>query len=106
MKYVYLFLQQPERAAVVILIMTYLFLLNLLGIIFMGKDKIAALENRFRISEKTLFVISLLGGSLGTFVGMHVFHHKTKHWYFRVFMPLIMMVHVVIIGFLIYTSVK
>ena len=40
-----------------------------------------------RIMEKTLFLVSVLGGSIGTWAGMYTFHHKTKHWYFVVGMP-------------------
>ena len=40
--------------------------------------------------ESTLFLLALMGGGLGAFLGMHGFHHKTKHWYFRLFIPLIL----------------
>lgn len=68
----------------------YVVAINIIGFFVMGMDKWKARTNRWRIPEKTLFAVSILGGSIGTLVGMHVFHHKTKHWYFRVGMPLIL----------------
>ncbi len=63
--------------------------MNLLGVLVMGSDKNRARKQRYRIPEKTLFLVSLLGGSLGTWLGMYLFRHKTKHWYFVVGMPFI-----------------
>ena len=72
----------------------YLSLINVTGFFLMGVDKNRAKRGAWRISEKTLFGCALLGGSLGTTIGMHVFHHKTKHWYFKYGMPLILMIQV------------
>ena len=59
-------------------------------------DKCKAKAHAWRIPEKTLFGLSLLGGSAGTWAGMYAFRHKTKHWYFVKGMPLIFFIHVVI----------
>ena len=56
----------------------------------MGIDKSKAKRGAWRIPEKTLFLMSIIGGSIGTWLGMYAFHHKTKHWYFVVGMPLIL----------------
>ena len=72
----------------------YLSLINVTGFFLMGVDKNRAKRGAWRISEKTLFGCALLGGSLGTTIGMHVFHNKTKHWYFKYGMPLILMIQV------------
>ena len=53
----------------------------------MWLDKKRAIENKWRIPEKTLFLIALIGGGIGTTVGMYLFRHKTKHWYFVLGMP-------------------
>lgn len=53
----------------------------------MGVDKWKAKRGRYRISEKMLFLVAVLGGALGSTLGMHVFHHKTKHWYFKYGFP-------------------
>ena len=47
-------------------------------------------------SVKSLFLFALLGGALGATLGMHLFHHKTRHWYFRWGLPLILLVQVVL----------
>ena len=73
----------------------YLLTINLLAISIMGIDKQKAKAHAWRIPEKTLFLVSLLGGSLGTWCGMYLFRHKTKHWYFVIGMPLILLFHIV-----------
>ncbi|MBR5046606.1 MAG: DUF1294 domain-containing protein [Eubacterium sp.] len=74
--------------------MNYLFIylaaINVIGFAAMGIDKSRARKEAWRIPEKTLFLISLLGGSLGSLIGMYLFHHKTRHWYFVIGMPLIL----------------
>ena len=71
--------------------------MNLLSYILMGLDKRAAQEGRWRVPEKTLFLVTALFGGLGGVMGMHVFRHKTKHWYFRVFFPVLLIVQIVIL---------
>lgn len=78
----------------------YLLFLNILGFSIMGIDKQKAKRHQWRISEKTLFMVSLLGGSIGTLVGMYFFHHKTKHWYFVLGMPLILIVQSILLLYL------
>lgn len=71
----------------------YLAFMNILGFLMMGIDKRKAIQKAYRISEKALFLCSILGGSLGSWLGMYVFRHKTRHWYFVVGMPVIFFVH-------------
>ena len=68
----------------------YLAVMNVLGVAVMWSDKRRARLHRWRIPEKVLFGVSLLGGSAGTWAGMYLFRHKTKHWYFVVGMPIIL----------------
>ena len=68
----------------------YLIIVNLIDFILMGVDKKKAIRGAWRIPEATLFLFALIGGSLGGILGMHFFHHKTKHWYFRWGMPAIL----------------
>ena len=63
------------------LLLGYLLLMNLIAFVLMGLDKRRARRDKWRISEKTLFLPAVLGGSLGAILGMRLFHHKTKHWY-------------------------
>lgn len=76
------------RTLLLIFIIYYL-IINLIGLAIMGIDKRKAIKGAYRIPEATLFCVALLGGSLGTTLGMNLFRHKTKHWYFVVGMPLI-----------------
>ncbi len=76
----------------VYIIIIYLILINITGFAVMGIDKWKARKQAWRIPEKTLFLISILGGSIGSIAGMYTFHHKTKHWYFVIGMPLILIV--------------
>ena len=56
----------------------------------MGIDKRRAKRDAWRIRERTLFLLALFGGSLGAMAGMWIFHHKTRHWYFVIGMPAIL----------------
>ena len=71
-------------------VILYLLLINLIAFALMGVDKSRARRHKWRIPEKTLFLSALLGGSIGSIVGMQVFRHKTKHWYFVVGMTCIL----------------
>ena len=59
--------------------------------IIYGADKRRARQGKWRVPEKTLFLLPLLGGSVGALLGMRVFHHKTKHWYFAWGVPAILL---------------
>lgn len=61
----------------------------MIGFTLMGLDKEKARNKKWRIPEKTLFLVALIGGSLGSWCGMYLFHHKTRHWYFVWGMPII-----------------
>ena len=80
--------------------LVYLLLINLAGLFAMGADKQFARRKKRRIPEKTLFCIALIGGSLGAFFGMHLFHHKTKHWYFLFGMPFILVCQIAVLIYL------
>ena len=82
------------------IIIIYFVAVNLIGLAAMGMDKSRAKRHAWRIPERTLFFISILGGSLGSWAGMYLFHHKTKHWYFVTGMPLILIVQTALAFFL------
>ena len=77
-----------------------LLLLNLFSFFLMGHDKQRARKKQRRVPEKTLFLSAALFGALGGTLGMFVFRHKTKHWYFRVFFPLLLVLQAGILGYL------
>lgn len=76
---------------------TYLILVNVLGLVIMHLDKNKARRGQWRIPENTLLAIAILGGSIGIFLGMQLFRHKTKKLKFVMGIPLILAVQ----GFLI-----
>lgn len=78
----------------------YLLLINALGFALMCIDKHKAKQNLWRIPEKTLFAVALLGGSLGCLCGMYAVRHKTKHLQFVIGLPLIMGVQLIVLLFL------
>ncbi len=86
----------------IIIFAIYLIIINIAGYIIMGIDKKRAIRGAFRISEASLFMIALLGGSLGSILGMQRFRHKTRHWYFKYGMPAILILQILILSLIIY----
>lgn len=72
-------------------ILIWLIVWNLAAFFAMGIDKHRAKRDAWRIRERTLFLLAVLGGSVGAIVGMQLFHHKTRHWYFKFGMPAILL---------------
>lgn len=83
-------------------VLVWLAVINLIAFALMGLDKWKARRDAWRIPEKTLFLAALLGGALGGTVGMHLFHHKTRHWYFRFGFPVLLILQLLLAGFLAY----
>lgn len=81
-------------------ILAYITLMNLIGFISMGVDKRRAIKQQWRIPEKTLFLIAFFGGSLGSVLAMHCFHHKTKAKPLSYLLPLSLIIHVIIVIFI------
>lgn len=81
----------------ILVILVYLIVMNIIGFASMGIDKSKAKRGAWRIPEKTLFLIAILGGSVGSIVGMKQFRHKTKHKTFTIGMPAILLVQAAII---------
>lgn len=76
------------------LLAVYLLAVNLAAFVLYGADKRRAKQDAWRIPEKTLFLLPLLGGSVGGILGMRMFHHKTKHWYFVWGIPAILLAQI------------
>lgn len=81
-------------------IVAALVVLNLVSFVLMALDKKRAEKDRWRISEKTLFISAALFGALGAMMGMYMLPHKTRKWYFRVFIPLFFVIQLGITVFL------
>lgn len=73
---------------------------SILDYVLMGIDKWKARRERWRVPEKTFFLVALLGGSLGAILGMYAFHHKTRHWYFKWGLPAILVAQIALGGWL------
>ena len=85
-----------------IYLVIYLIIINIAAFASMGIDKAKAKKQAWRIPEKTLFLLAIIGGSLGSIIGMQTFRHKTKHWYFKWGMPAIFVLQVALAVFLYY----
>ncbi len=83
-----------------LVIAIYLILINIIAFIMYGVDKSLAIKHRWRISEATLILLAVIGGSVGAFLGMQVFRHKTKHIKFVIGVPVIFILQVVIAFFI------
>lgn len=76
----------------------YFILINIIAFVTMGVDKKRARKHEYRISEKTLWTLAIIGGGTGAFLGMMRFRHKTKHPTFRIGFPIIMMIQLVLLA--------
>ena len=83
-----------------IIFVAYLVVINLIAFAIMGLDKNYAAKGKWRIPEKTLFLPVLLGGGIGGVLGMRVFRHKTKHWYFRWGLPALLLAQLAVLVWL------
>ena len=84
----------------------YLLAINFATFVVYGIDKRKAKKNRWRISERTLIVLAIVGGSIGAVFGMKVFHHKTKHKMFTIGIPAIIFMQLCTAAFIFYTIKK
>lgn len=81
-------------------LLLYVGVMNLIGFLIMGVDKHKAKKRAFRIPEATLFLVAIMGGSIGSIIGMYVFRHKTRHHSFTVGMPIILGLQIILVLFL------
>ena len=75
----------------------YYAVVNVLLFIFMGIDKRRAIKDKWRIKEATLLTMGLSGGGIGGFIGMKLFHHKTRKWYFYAVFAIGVILHTAIL---------
>lgn len=81
----------------------YLIIINIITFIAMYIDKKRAKMGKWRIKEYTLFILALIGGSIGAIAGMYTFRHKTKKARFVIGFPAILIIQI-LLGFMIYTD--
>ena len=78
-------------------IMIYLIIINLIAFIAMYLDKRKARYGKWRIPEQSLFILALIGGSIGAIIGMYTFRHKTKKYRFSIGFPVILILQIILI---------
>ena len=81
-----------------VIILIVLAILNVISFSLMAYDKKCARAGKRRVPEKTLFLATGLFGGLGGVLGMTLCRHKTKHWYFRVFFPVMLVLQVMLLA--------
>ena len=91
---------------VVTLLLIYFISVNIIDLFLMGLDKYKAKKYLWRIPESTLFIIAIIGGSIGCIIGMYAFRHKTRHWYFVYGMPAILFVQAAILLVILYSPLQ
>jgi len=89
---------------VILLIICYFLIINIVDFVLMGIDKSKARKQTWRIPESTLILVALIGGSLGAWIGMYTFRHKTRHKVFVIGIPLLLLVHFIITISIIFFS--
>jgi uncharacterized membrane protein YsdA (DUF1294 family) len=83
----------------ILLLWIYFIIVNIFAIVAMKIDKKRAKNKQYRISEKTLWMLALLGGGTGAYIGMVTFRHKTKHLNFRIGFFVLMILQLVLFGY-------
>ena len=84
-----------SKTTIIIFAIAVLAVMNLLSFILMAHDKRCAKQGKWRVPEKTLFLATALFGGLGGVLGMQLLRHKTRHWYFKVFFPVLLILQIV-----------
>ena len=78
-------------------ILLYLVMINLIGFLMMWSDKRRAKWGKWRIPEQTLFIVTALGGGIGTIAGMYTFRHKTKKLKFTMGLPVLVILEIILV---------
>lgn len=79
------------------MLIVYLICINIIALILYGYDKYCAINHKWRISEKTLITSAIIGGSVGAYLGMMTFRHKTNHRIFQITIPLALLIQAIIL---------
>ena len=83
---------------IILVALTIIAIMNIAAFALMGYDKRCARQGKWRVPEKTLFLVTVCFGGLGGVLGMKVFHHKTQHWYFKVFFSVLLVIQIAVIS--------
>ena len=84
-------------------ISAYYLAINIILFLAMSIDKSKAVKGKWRIPESTLFILSILGGAIGGFAAMYLFHHKNRKWSFKIIFALSLILHLALVVYIINT---
>ena len=87
-----------DKKTIILAVLAVVVVMNIAAFALMGHDKKRARQGKWRVSEKTLFLVTACFGGLGGVLGMKVFHHKTRHWYFKVVFPVLLITQIAVIS--------
>ena len=87
-----------DKKTIILAVLAIIAIMNIAAFALMGHDKKCARLGQWRVPEKTLFLVTACFGGLGGVLGMKVFHHKTLHWYFKVFFPVLLIIQIAVIS--------
>ena len=90
----------------VIYLLNYLVIINIIAFIVYGIDKLKAKQGKWRITEATLLLLAIIGGSIGAWCGVKVWHHKTLHKKFRYGIPLIIAIQIAMIWYMLKDTLQ
>lgn len=88
------------------IVLVYYLAINIILFLAMAIDKAKAVKGRWRIPESTLFILSVLGGAVGGFAAMYLFHHKNRKWSFKIIFALCLILHLVLVVFIVNTFIS
>ena len=84
------------------ILLIYLAAINVVTFFLYGIDKLKAKRSKWRISEATLILLSVFGGSIGAWLGMKAWHHKTQHKKFKYGIPFILLMQIALVAYVLY----
>ena len=87
-----------NKSTIILVAVAVVVIMNIVSFALIGHDKRCARQGKWRVPEKSLFLVTACFGGLGGVLGMKVFHHKTQHWYFRVFFPVLLIVQIAVLA--------
>ena len=87
-----------DKKTIILVALAIIAIMNIAAFALMGHDKRCARQGKWRVPEKRLFLVTACFGGLGGVLGMKVFHHKTQHWYFKVFFSVSLVMQVVVLA--------
>lgn len=86
-----------KNGTTIFIVLILLLITNAVSFLLMAHDKRCAQRGKWRVKEAHLFLATACFGGLGGVLGMQLLRHKTKHWYFKLFFPLMLIVQVVLL---------